>query len=107
MSPVGVQYRLTQPRRPDTNGMVERHNGPLPALIADHDLTRADDLHATLKRYVWLYNHHIRQKALNHRTQVQDLKDSEAERPNSYLSKSHELAGDPTGRRPYHLPCAQ
>ena len=45
---LGIEHRLTRPRTPRTNG--------------------------TLLRYVWLYNQHLVQKALNHETPVQALK---------------------------------
>ena len=40
-----------------------------------------DDLEAALKRYVWLYNHHLPQKAIRHRTPIQTLKDRQAHKP--------------------------
>lgn len=71
---LGIEHRLTKPRTPRTNGMVERFNGRLAQILRNHHFNSADDLGKTLHRYVWLYNQHLPQKALNHRTPVQALK---------------------------------
>jgi transposase InsO family protein len=71
---LGIEHRLTKPRTPRTNGMVERFNGRLAQILRTHHFDSAADLQTTLHRYVWLYNQHLPQKALNHRTPVQALK---------------------------------
>jgi transposase InsO family protein len=71
---LGIEHRLTPPRSPQTNGMVERFNGRIAEVLNTHRFISAQDLEATLKRYVWLYNHHIPQKALQHQTPLQAMK---------------------------------
>jgi transposase InsO family protein len=90
---LGIEHRLTRPRSPQTNGMVERFNGRLSEVIASHHFNGADDLETTLKRYAWLYNQHIGQKALNHRTPVQAMKDWYATRPDLFRKKPRNLRG--------------
>jgi transposase InsO family protein len=69
-----IDHRLTRVRRPQTNGMVERFNGRLEQILRTHRFNSADDLHATLRRYVWLYNEQLPQKALGHESPTQALK---------------------------------
>ena len=57
---LGIEHRLTPVRRPQTNGMVERFNGRIAQILRTHHFSGKDDLEQTLKRYVWLYNHHLR-----------------------------------------------
>lgn len=71
---LGIDHRLTKPKSPQTNGMVERFNGRLEQVLHSHHFSSADDLEATLHRFVWLYNHQLPQKALNHEAPVQALK---------------------------------
>ena len=61
---LGIEHRLTRAKSPQTNGMVERFNGRISAVLATHHFDSAEALETTLKRYVWLYNHHLPQKAL-------------------------------------------
>lgn len=71
---LGIEHRLTRPRTPKTNGMVERFNGRLEQVLRSHHFNSADDLQTTLHRFVWLYNQHLPQKNLGHETPVQALK---------------------------------
>jgi transposase InsO family protein len=70
---LGIEHRLTRPRRPQTNGMVERFNGRIADLLRTHHFRSRDDLEQTLHRYVTLYNHHLPQQALNAQTPAQAL----------------------------------
>ncbi len=58
-----IDHRLTPPRSPQTNGMVERFNGRIEEV-----------LEATLLRYVWLYTQPLLQSALGSKTPLQALK---------------------------------
>jgi len=71
---LGIQHRLTPVRRPQTNGMVERFNGRISEVLRSHHFQNSADLEATLKRYVWLYNQHLPQKALDHKPPIQAMK---------------------------------
>ena len=61
---LGIEHRLTKPRTPKTNGMVERFNGRISDVLATHRFIDSQDLQQTLHRYVALYNHHLPQAAL-------------------------------------------
>ena len=76
---LGIEHRLTKPKTPQTNGMVERFNGRLSQVLRSHHFNSAEDLEKTLHRFVWLYNHHLPQKALGLRAPVQALKKMEDE----------------------------
>ena len=70
----GIEHRLIKPGKPQTNGMVERFNGRISDVLATRRYTSGEDLEQTLKRYNWLYNHHIPQKALHHQSPVAMMK---------------------------------
>lgn len=69
-----IEHRLTKPKTPQTNGMVERFNGRLAQVLRTNRFNSAEDLAATLHRYVWLYNEQLPQKALAHVSPLQSLK---------------------------------
>lgn len=54
--------------------MVERFNDRLKHVLQTHRFNSAEDLSNTLYRYVWLYNQHLPQMALNHETPLMILK---------------------------------
>jgi len=68
-----IEHRLTPPRRPQTNGMVERFNGRISEILTTHRFDSSFDLTQTLQRYVYLYNYQIPQKNLNHKTPIATL----------------------------------
>lgn len=70
---LGIEHRLIRPKRPQTNGMVERFNGRISDILRTHRFKDAEELSDTLLRYVDLYNRHLPQKALNHRTPLATL----------------------------------
>ena len=55
---LGIEHRLTRPRRPQTNGMVERFNGRIADILRTHHSKDGERLEKTIDRYVWLCNHH-------------------------------------------------
>lgn len=61
--------------------MVERFDGCLAEVLRTHHFRSHDGPEATIKRYVWLYNHHLPQKAIRHRSPTQTLKDWRARKP--------------------------
>lgn len=81
-----IEHRLTKPRSPHTNGMVERFNGRIAEVLATHRFNSAEDLETTLLRYVWLYNHHLPQKALGHSTPFDAMKKWYADRPDLFIT---------------------
>jgi len=78
---LGIEHRLTRPRRPQTNGMVERFNGRIADILRTHHFHSGEELEATLLRYVWLYNHHLPQKALGHISPIQAMKQWQTSHP--------------------------
>ena len=69
-----IEHRLTRPRTPKTNGMVERFNGRISDVLNTHRFSSALDLEQTLLRYVALYNHHLPQSVLKSNTPLQAMK---------------------------------
>ena len=66
--------RLTKPRTPRTNGMVERFKGRIADVLKTHRFNSAEDLEQTLLRYVSLYNHQLPQSALQSKTPMQAMR---------------------------------
>jgi transposase InsO family protein len=63
-----IEHRLTRPRTPQTNGMVERFNGRIADILKTHHFMSGEDLEQTLLRYAMLYNELLPQTALNSKT---------------------------------------
>jgi transposase InsO family protein len=72
---LNIEHRLTPPRSPQTNGMVERFNGRIEDVLQSHHLRSGEELEATLHCYVWLYNQQLPQSALGSKTPLQAMKD--------------------------------
>jgi len=67
--------------------MVERFNGRLEQVLQTHRFNSAEDLSKTLHRYVWLYNQHLPQKALNHQTPLMALKQWRESHPHLFKKR--------------------
>ena len=94
---LGIEHRLTKPKSPQTNGMVERFNGRISEVLATHRFDSRESLEQTLKRYVHIYNHHLPQKALGHEPPIQSMKSWYAERPGLFNRKPRNHAGPDNG----------
>ncbi|MGA8277036.1 MAG: integrase core domain-containing protein, partial [Rhodanobacteraceae bacterium] len=90
---LGIEHRLIKPRRPQTNGMVERFNGRIRDVLATTRFRSREDLRTTIERYVKLYNDHLPQKALGHRTPLQALRAWHTDRPELFVRKPKNQAG--------------
>jgi transposase InsO family protein len=88
-----IEHRLIPPRRPQTNGMVERFNGRIEEVLQTHRFDSTADLETTLHCYVALYNQHIPQRALGHITPVQALKNWHTSHPHLFRKKVYKQAG--------------
>ncbi|WP_026289527.1 integrase core domain-containing protein, partial [Thioalkalivibrio sp. AKL12] len=83
----GIQHRLTQPRKPQTNGMVERFNGRIADLLRTYHIDSSEQMQDALYHYLYLYNHAIQQKALGHRTPVAALKAWQQTHPDCFRKR--------------------
>ncbi|PYF99474.1 integrase-like protein, partial [Thioalkalivibrio sp. ALE21] len=89
-------HRLIRPKRPQTNGMVERFNGRIADLLRTRRFGSGEHLKDTLQDYQRLYNHQIGQKALGHRTPVETLKAWQQERPDLFRKHVYKQPGPDT-----------
>jgi transposase InsO family protein len=88
-----VEHRLIPPRRPQTNGMVERFNGRISEGFATHRYRSGEDLKSALERYVRRYNHELPQAALGHRAPIEALKEWQQKRPDLFRKRVYQLTG--------------
>jgi len=87
-----IEHRLTPPKSPQTNGMVERFNGRIEEVLQSHHFRSGEELETTLHRYVWLYNQQLPQSALGSKAPLQAMKDW------------HKLKPELFRKQPYYLP---
>ncbi len=76
-----IEHRLTKPRTPKTNGMVERFNGRIAKILHETQFFSIAELKEALNEYEKLYNHHIPQKNIGHISPVEALKKWQQKRP--------------------------
>ena len=88
-----IEHRLTKPRHPQTNGMVERFNGRISEVLATTRFDSAENLEQTLKRYERIYNQQIPQKALGHIAPIQAMKNWQNTHPYLFKKRVYNLAG--------------
>jgi transposase InsO family protein len=70
----GIEHRLIQPWKPQTNGMVERFNGRITNELAATRFANSAELREALLGYGRMYVEHIPQRVLGHRTPLESLR---------------------------------
>lgn len=88
-----IEHRLTRPRTPQTNGMVERFNGRISDVLNTHRFNSALELEQTVLRYVALYNHELPQSALKSKTPLQAMKDWHHSHPHLFIKRPYDRPG--------------
>jgi transposase InsO family protein len=88
-----IEHRLTPPKSPQTNGMVERFNGRIEEVLQSHHFRSGEELETTLLRYVWLYNQQLPQSALGSKAPLQAMKDWHKLRPELFKKQPYYLRG--------------
>lgn len=88
-----IEHRLTPPKSPQTNGMVERFNGRIEEVLQSHHFRSGEELEATLHRYVWLYNQQLPQSALGSKTPLQAMKGWHKLKPELFSKRPYYLTG--------------
>ncbi len=83
--------RLTQPRPPQTHGMIERFNGRIAEVLATTRFDSSQSLAETIKRYVRIYNQHIPQQALGHIPPIAAMQVWYEKQPHLFKKKVYNL----------------
>jgi transposase InsO family protein len=71
---LGIEHRLTPPASPRTNGLVERFNGRIEAVLQGNHIRPGEDLETTLRRYALLTNQQRPQSALGSKSPLQAMR---------------------------------
>jgi transposase InsO family protein len=90
---LGIEHRLTKPRTPQTNGMVERFNGRISDVLKTNRFDSREDLEQTLLRYVHLYNHQLPQSALDSKPPIMAMKEWHKTHPELFKKRPYNHAG--------------
>jgi transposase-like protein len=88
-----IEHRLTKPRTPQTNGMIERFNGRIADVLATTRFDSSESLAHTITRYVRIYNQHIPQKALGHISPIAAMKKWYIDKPELFKKQVYNHTG--------------
>ena len=89
----GIEHRLIKPRKPQTNGMVERFNGRIKEVVQQTRFESSQQLEETLTRYLHMYNSNIPQRNLGHVTPVEALKKWRKTHPDLFKTSACNQSG--------------
>ena len=92
-----IEHQLP-PGSPQSNGMVERFNGPIEDVLQSHRFRFGEEPETTLHRCVWLYNQQLPQSASGNKTRLQAMKDRHKPRPVPFRKQPYNRPGGGTGR---------
>ena len=87
-----IEHRLSPPRHPQTNGMVERFNARISEVVKQTRFASAGELASTLNNYLLAYNHHIPQRTLGHVSPVDSLKNWRKKKPELFVKRVYKQA---------------
>ena len=90
---MGIEHHLIRPRHPQTNGMVERFSRRISDVLTTSRFRAREDLQTTLERYVKLYNDHLPQRALGHKTPVHALRMWQKDPPDLFVRRIKNQTG--------------
>lgn len=93
---LGIEHRLTPPKSPRTDGMIECFDGRIADVLKTNRFDSALDIEQTLMRYVALYNTQLPQSVLRGRTPLQAMKDWHESRPHLFVKSPRNLPGRDT-----------
>ena len=88
-----IKHRLTPPKSPQTNRMVERFNRCIDEVLQSHHFRSSEELETTLHRCVWLYNQQLPQSALGSKPPLQTTKQWHKLQPERVKKQSCYLTG--------------
>ncbi len=90
-----IKHSPCPPLHPQTNGMVERFNGRISEreVVSQTRFASATELETTLERYVKTYNQLIPQRALNHLSPIQALKEWQKKKPKLFKKRVYNQPG--------------
>ena len=90
---LAIEHRLTPPRHPQTNGMVERFNGRISEIVSQTRFGSRAELESTLRNYLKIYKHNIPQRALDNATPIQAMKKWLGKKPDLFVKRIYNQTG--------------
>ena len=75
--------------------LPERFNGRISEVLRTHHFESGASLEALLSKYVWMYNHHLPQRALGHVSPIHAMKQWQEEKPTLFKRPVSALINQP------------